>query len=675
MPYRRLFVTLCLLVSPLVASAAEPSQASKVALNEIVHHQLLEKSQALLAKRREAYEQRNAVDDIRDHQQQLKSFFVEAIGGFPERTPLKPQITGTLQRDGYRVEKIIYESRPHHYVTGTMFLPQSNEFPAPYPAVLVVCGHSANGKAYEGYQASCALLALNGIAAFIIDPICQGERKQLLKSDGTPVIASATTGHTQVGIGAMLLGWNTAQFEIWDGIRGIDYLQSRTDIDGEKIGCFGNSGGGTQTSYLMALDDRIVAAAPSCYITSFEKLLTTIGPQDAEQNIFGQLAAGMNHADYVIMRAPRPTLLCTATQDFFDISGSWDAFREAKRVYMRFGFGERVDLAENDDTHGFKKPLREAAARWMLRWLADRDVAVTEPEIDLLSDEEMQSTPDGQVMLLPGARSAFDLNLEEARRLARVREEKWRNETPAQSRDRIRKTLGIPELKEIAAAQPEPVAETGNDSGQQEQVLLTTTWGVPLAGIWVKPAGKSTGTTLYLHAAGAEKAIQDDPNLKALVDEGQSVLAIDISGIGATQPESQRWYSDSFGVNAGNAVLAYLCGTSLVAQRTEEILATAKLLTTEKDNTPGSISLVATDELCVPALHAAALAPKLIQEVKLIRPLVSWTEVIRGKLTHNQVVNVVHGVLREYDLPELVTLLGDNVSVVDPVDGQGNPIN
>ncbi len=675
MPLHRLFVTLCLLLFPFVAFAAEPSQDANIAPSEIVHHQLLEKSLELLADRREAYEQRTSVDDIRTHQQQLKDYFVQAIGGFPEKTPLNPQITGTVQREGYRVEKLMYESRPQHYVTGTMFVPESNEFTAPYPAVLVVCGHSANGKAYEGYQASCALLALNGIAAFIIDPICQGERKQLLKSDGTPVIGSATTGHTQVGIGAILLGWNTAQFEIWDGIRGIDYLQSRPDIDGKKIGCFGNSGGGTQTSYLMALDERIVAAAPSCYITSFEQLLTTIGPQDAEQNIFGQLAAGMNHADYVIMRAPRPTLLCTATQDFFDISGSWNAFRDAKRVYMRFGFGERVDLAENDDTHGFKKPLREAAARWMLRWLADRDVAVTEPEIDLLSDEEMWSTPNGQVMLLPGARSAFDLNMEEAERLARIREQKWSSETPADSRERIRKTLGVPTLKEIAPAQPENVVETDSEAEQQEQVLLTTTSGVPLTGTWVKPNGASTGTTLYLHAAGAKKAVEDDAELKALVEAGQSVLAIDISGIGTTQPEGQRWYSDSFGVNAGNAVIAYLCGTSLVAQRTEEILAIVKFVRAEEDKSKASISLVATDELCVPALHATVLAPELIREVKLIRPLTSWTEVIRGKLTRNQVVNAVHGVLREYDLPELLTMLGDRVTVVAPVDGQGNPVD
>lgn len=669
----RLIALLCLLSAPLVVSANEPEETI-VAASEIVHHRLLEKSQALLTKRREAYEKRTNLDAIRQHQQQLKGYFTEAIGGFPERTPLNARQTGTVQREGYRVEKIIYESRPQHYVSGTLFLPEDKQFVAPYPAVLVVCGHSANGKAYEGYQSSCALLALNGMAAFIIDPICQGERKQLLDGNDAAVIKSSTTGHTEIGIGAILVGWNTAQYEIWDGMRGIDYLQSRPDIDGNKIGCFGNSGGGTQTSYLMALDERIVAASPSCYITSFEKLLTTIGPQDAEQNIFGQLAAGMNHADYVTMRAPRPTLICAATQDFFEISGSWDAFREAKRVYMRFGFGERVDLAENDDTHGFNKPLREAAARWMLRWLADRDVAVTEPEIKRLSDQEMWSTPDGQVMLLPNARSAFDLNLEEAQRLAALRKEKWSRETAAQSRERVRDTLNLSALSKIQPATLKKAGSDSGDAGQQTKVVLTTHIGVPLAGVWFKPKKPAAETTLYLHTDGADKAFTNDADLRALVESGQAVLAIDLSGIGTTKPNARRWYSDSFGPNAGNAVLAYLNGSSMVAQRTEEILAAAKMLINEQANAEATVSLVATDELCVPALHAAVLAPELIERVKLVRPLVSWTEVIRGKVTRNQVVNVVHGVLREYDLPELVTFLGDRATVIDPVNGQGKPI-
>jgi len=184
-----------------------------------------------------------------------------------------------------------------------LFLPDAKEHKPPYAGVLVPCGHSRDAKGYETYQTMGALLALNGMAALVFDPIDQGERRQMHPQ--LPQIWG-TRGHRMLGIGSILLGRNTAWFEIWDGMRSIDYLQSRPEVDPKLIGCTGNSGGATQTSYLMALDDRIIAAAPSCYLASFESLLPTRGPQDAEQNIFGQLAFGMDHADYMMMRAPTP---------------------------------------------------------------------------------------------------------------------------------------------------------------------------------------------------------------------------------------------------------------------------------------------------------------------------------------------------------------------------------
>ena len=122
-------------------------------------------------------------------------------------------------------------------------------------------------------------------------------------------------------------------------------------IRGDRLGCTGVSGGGTMTSYLMALDERVVAAAPACYLTGDRRLLETIGPQDFEQNLFGQIAAGLDHADYVLLRAPRPVHIMAATQDYFDIQGAWNLFRQAKRCYGRFGFPERVDLVEADTKH------------------------------------------------------------------------------------------------------------------------------------------------------------------------------------------------------------------------------------------------------------------------------------------------------------------------------------
>src|SRR5204863_2104374 len=158
----------------------------------------------------------------------LREFLVAQLGGFPERTPLNPQIVARRSFSDFHVEKVIFESRPQHYVTALFFLPTSA---GPYPGVIVPCGHTSNGK--TGYQRIAAFLAQSGIAALVYDPIGQGERYQLLDETGKPVRRS-TDEHTAVGIGSILVGRNTASYRIWDGMRAIDFLQSRPEIDGQK---------------------------------------------------------------------------------------------------------------------------------------------------------------------------------------------------------------------------------------------------------------------------------------------------------------------------------------------------------------------------------------------------------------------------------------------------------
>ncbi|MCI0441396.1 MAG: S9 family peptidase, partial [Chloroflexi bacterium] len=295
--------------------------------------------------RRKAVAALKTPEEVQRRQQELRAKFIAALGGFPEKTPLKPRVVGKLQGEGFRVEKVIYESQPDHHVTAVFYIPEGK---GPFPGVLLPCGHSANGKAADAYQRACILMAQNGLAVLCYDPIGQGERFQILAKGGKP-ITGGTSEHTMVGVGALLVGRCTATYRIWDGIRSLDYLASRPEVDPKRLGCTGNSGGGTLTAYLMALDERIVAAAPSCYITSLEKLFTTIGPQDAEQNIPGQVAFGMEHADYVTLRAPRPTLICIGSQDYFDAQGAWTTYREASLIYGLLGHGERVHLFEYND--------------------------------------------------------------------------------------------------------------------------------------------------------------------------------------------------------------------------------------------------------------------------------------------------------------------------------------
>jgi dienelactone hydrolase len=616
------------------------------------------------------YEQLKTPEQIEEYQKNLREKFIEAIGGLPERTELNPRVTGVVLRDGYRVEKVIFESRPKHYVSSLLFLPADEKYSPPYPGVLVPCGHSFNGKGNESYQAMGALLALNGMAALVFDPVDQGERGQILSE--WPKLWG-TRAHTMLGVGSILLGRGTASFEIWDGMRGIDYLQSRAEIDSTRIGCTGNSGGGTQTAYLMALDERVIAAAPSCYITSFERLLDTIGVQDAEQNIFGQLAFGMDHADYLMMRAPTPILICAATRDFFDIGGTWESFRYAKRLYSRMGFAERTDLLENDAEHNYNVLQRQGVVRWMSRWLLKKDEPIIEPDIKLLSDEEIKCTPDGQVMLLDGARSAYDLNRDYEKELARQREKLWVAKDHKKLLDEVRRIAGVHRLVELPMPEVEEVGFIERDGYEIRKIVLKPEDGIYLPGLMFVPEkGVRTaglGVVLYINEKGKNAGAGAGGARDELVRAGRVVLAVDLRGTGETQQIKQNKFTEAIGLDWKDVYTAYLLGRSYVGMRAEDVLVCGRYL-----QQMGPVDLVAVGNVGVPALHSAALEPNLFGSVKLIRSLVSWSNVIESGRSYNQQVNTVYGALKVYDLPDLAAALGGRLIIEEPLDALGEAV-
>jgi hypothetical protein len=294
---------------------------------------------------------------IKSYQDLQRRRMIKSLGGFPEAGPLHSVVVGKVETREYKIEKVIFDSLSNHRVTANLYLPQHASSKSPVPGIAVSSGHSRTAKTADYNQRFGAMFASHGMAALVFDPIGQGERSQILLDDGQVAFSGTTTEHLLLGIGSTLVGKNTATYRVWDGMRAIDYLVSRPEIDPEKIGYTGCSGGGTLTSYVMALDNRVACAAPACYLTTFKKLIETIGPQDAEQNLFGQVKIGLDQPDYVLMRAPEPTLISSTTQDFFDIDGSWLNFRQAKKFYGRLGFSERVDLVEIEGPHGVQ-PLR-----------------------------------------------------------------------------------------------------------------------------------------------------------------------------------------------------------------------------------------------------------------------------------------------------------------------------
>ena len=292
--------------------------------------------------------------EVRARQQYIRERMTAEIGGFPEKTPLRARVTGTLARDGYRVEKVIYESQPGFLVTANAYVPAAAR--PPFAAVLGVAGHTAGGKADATYQRAWIGMAKRGFLVLAIDPPGQGERVAAM---------GGTAEHTMMGIQCLLTGTNFARYEVWDSIRGVDYLLERGDVDPKRIAVAGNSGGGTQSAYLAVFEPRLAAAAPSCYITSWEKLWAGPGPQDAEQDFAGFLRDGFDFADFLIAFAPRPIQMSTAIRDFFPIDGARATYAEAKRIFEAMGAGDSTEYYEYDDQHKWSKPRQKATYRWL----------------------------------------------------------------------------------------------------------------------------------------------------------------------------------------------------------------------------------------------------------------------------------------------------------------------
>ena len=556
-----------------------PEKVGGVSTSDMMHCWLFEQVDHAVAHWRDEYEKRTKPEQIAAYQTQRRQAFLDAIGGLTQRTPLHARVTGRINRPGFCVEKIIFESQPKHFVTAALFLPDSSMHKPPYHAVLIPCGHAIEGKAYPDYQRVAILAAMEGLAALIFDPFEQGERMNLLDEKGHPRFVGSA-GHTMLGIPCIPLGRGAARFEIWDGIRVMDYLDSRSDILPGRFGCTGNSGGGTQTTWLMALDDRVFAAVPTCSISTGQRFLQHMGADDAEQNLFGQWAVGLDTADLFMMTAPRPKLIGATTHDGFPIDGAWQVFRDVKRLYTRLGFSERIDLIEVDAEHGFFQPLRESSIRWMLRWLVGRDEPITEPEdLPILSQKEIQCTPYGQVMLLDGARSVYDLNLDFENELAIRRKELWTTHDQAEMLNRIRQLSGIRSLAKLAEPTVESIATMKHDGMTVEKLVFQPEEGIWLPALRFMPNDKASGSVLYLHEQGKAAAATSGGAIEGLVKQGKVVLAVDLRGIGETRQTKQaRSFFPGLGGDPQDIFTAYQLGRSYVGMRAEDVLVVARWL-------------------------------------------------------------------------------------------------
>ncbi|MEE2781196.1 MAG: hypothetical protein VX431_03255 [Planctomycetota bacterium] len=613
------------------------------------------------ARRKELEGSLSSTEDADKRRQQLKRAYAELLGPLPAKSPLKPRVTGRIEKDGYRIEKILFQSQPGHHVTANLYIPTLGK--PPYPGVLLACGHSDNGKAYAAYQAAAALMAQNGLVVLCYDPISQGERIQLPDAP-----RYGTTTHTLLDLGALLVGRSTVWYELVDGMRSLDYLRTRPEVDPKKpIGLTGTSGGGTQTTFFMAADPRIGPAAPSCYLMTRLRKFETVGPSDGCQWLPGEGAARIDHFDYCVMRADKPTLVLAARDDFFDILSSRAAADETRRVYRALGKEKNFDFFEAPSPHGFQRPHRQEATRFMRQCLLGDATAIRETDFEPLPDEAVRVTQSGQVLEdFPEETTVAAMNLQAARKLGSARRAFWESTSEEDQHHAIAELTGLTAM--LLQEGPLSIENQGTierTQGRIEKIVLTREGDVPLPALFYMPRAKTGGkneplqAVLYIDGRGKQSAAGDDGEIERLVASGKAVLTVDLRGYGETRDTGS--YHKDLNDEERTSMLAMYLGKPLLGQRVADVKTCLDFLERQGNIDATAVELVAVGRAGPVGLHAAYFDPR-IRKLVLKDSIRSWIDdVVAKPLAPHLLAQVVPGALKFYDLTDLEAALGDRI--------------
>ena len=495
---------------------------------------------------REDDDRQKAWDAIQDQrellktQDELRQKLLQMIGGLPAvKTDLHPRVTGKIQMDGFSVEKLIFQSLPGVYVAALVYVPDDRS--KKHPAVLVPAGHAPDGKFH--YQSLSQRLAARGYVVISWDPVGQGERSQFWDASAGKSRYNLVCGeHAVMGNLAYLAGANLARWEIWDGIRAVDYLLTRPEVDGERISITGTSGGGFQATLIAALDERIKVAVPSCYISALPMRIYNrvfADPDsDPEQDLFGMISNGVDHPGLLLLMYPRPVLVAAAVLDFFPIEGTRKTVREVRRLYERFDRGDRIALVEGYHAHQFSSENQEAALDF-LNHFNQMPVRHGLPPVKELTDKALQCTRTGQVML----------DYSDARSLMAVIQEYY-DEHKTRPRQTVAKEYygdkysGVKDwhVSEHAGLPP------GQGQITWEAMGSSKSEGVSIDRYMLRHSKLLEMPLLYIHKSAADKrtfllwfresgkvTAEDWPEIKKYVDEGYDIVSFDFRGLGETR--------------------------------------------------------------------------------------------------------------------------------------------
>ncbi|MDI1312943.1 prolyl oligopeptidase family serine peptidase, partial [Prosthecobacter sp.] len=549
----------------------------------------------------------------------------ECFGPLPEKTPLNAKVTKTLERDGYRIENIVFESRPGYLVTGNFYFPTNSK--GPVPGVIGVCGHSLNGKAAEAYQSFAQGLARQGQACFLIDPVGQGERFQYLNEKLGSRLGGGTTEHNQMGAPQALIGEFLGTWFVWDAMRALDYLLTRKEIDPQHLGVTGNSGGGTQTTWLCGMEPRFTMGAPSCFVTTFRRDAENELPQDMEQCPPRVLAHDLDHCDFLAAMAPKPVIILAQEKDFFDNRGSTESYERLKKLYTLLGKPENIQLHMGPDPHGYTQSNREAMYRFFGK-ATGIPAAAAEPAITLEKDEDLFCTPRGQVAEA-GSRTLMTFTREKADDLAAGRKPL----SGAALQKSVREVLKLATLGDSppdyrilrsAGARKYPIKGYCTYAVETEPMMQALVTRLSAEALTSRlPRGQSKAV-LYISHRSADAELRSDPFVKELIAAAPDAafFACDVRGIGDSQPNTcgANQFLGLYGSHYFYAAYSQMLDRPLLGQRVFDVLRVLQLLAAAGHT---EIHLAGQGWGALPAAFAAVLSPGL-KQVTLKHALASF---------------------------------------------------
>ena len=625
--------------------------------------------------RRAALKSRQDADAyVRDVQEKIQQCF----GPWPQKTPLNARITGTVERDQYKIEKVIFESRPGFLVTGNLYIPKGRPFPL--PGVVGTCGHSDTGKAYEAYQGFAQGLARQGYVVLIFDPIGQGERLQYPNEKLKSRIGVGVREHLYGGNQQFLVGEFFGAWRAWDGVRALDYLLTRPEVDPKHVGVTGCSGGGTMTTWLCGVDRRWTMAAPSCFVTTFRRNCENELPADTEQCPPKVLALGLDHSDFLAAMAPRPIVMLTKEGDYFDRRGSEQAYGRLRRLYGLLDTEENISLFVEEGSHGYSQQSREAMYRWF-NHATHISNAQTEPNLTIEKDETLWCAPRGQVCEL-SSKPMYAFTAEKAKALAAKRPTEF---TPRELRRQVRTVLRLPATKEAAAPDYRILRNwraRGYPKPRWTSYLIETEPGIQAVvyrlgseQLISRPHASTKRAILYVAHQSSDAELREEPLLREVIkaEPNTDLYTVDVRGIGESRPDTcdENSFFELYGNDYFYAIHSIMLDRPYLGQRTHDVL---RVLDWLGGIGYDEVHIVGKGWGALPATFAGVLSNR-VKQVTLKNALTSYQEIAESTDYAWPLATLLPNVLSSFDLPDCYKALQTkSLRQVEPWGPNATPI-